>query len=86
MKNAGAAISSRRVGVNILRTGGLKNFRTEEKGDQPGGGGGGLLSLGGHYPITCHVCCLFPTSLKSKANHFDNLFKSPTVSLENINA
>ena len=59
MKNAEAAISSRReggeVGVKYLRTGGavgLKKFRTEEGVTY--WGGGGTFAAGGQYPITCY--------------------------------
>ena len=73
MKNAEAAISCQKGGVNSLRTGGWGgNFRT---GRLPifffffGGGGGGtsffwggggviLFSGGDQHPVTCHVSVL----------------------------
>ena len=70
MKNAGAAISSRRVGVNILRTGGLKNFRTEEKGDQPGGGGGGTTFTGGSLPHYLPCMLLIPNQFEIQSKPF----------------
>ena len=56
MKNAEAAISSRRgEGVKSLRTGGLKKFL--DWGELPIWGG--VLLLGGQYPITCHGRVVF---------------------------